>query len=643
MQISDMMGQYNRNVTNGTEELQGAQGVQKLVSTVSELSAGSIFEGTVNTIKNGRVVLGLGNGQVIAARLDAKIDVKPGSSMFFQVKSNDGTTVAIRPYTGTGNASNPILLNALTAAGIPVTERSIAMVDAMMKEQLSIGRNSILDMVKVAGNQPNVNIQTLVQMTKLGIPVTEEMAAQFENYMTDRHAVLGEMELAIHQITNMIGNEEIPAQDAFSLYSQILDILKSEGNQGTFPQSANGQELQNTIGTDANGQISADMQEGQIKGAADSAVQSKQPQDSSAAGLAQEVQNAETLQNMTADGQTKETVKQALAGAGVLPEQAVEAGLSGKAGQETLARLLDEGQLSNLTKLLKNVPMIAGNPDLFTDAIQEEVFVDTMSLDEPAALLANEQILQGGDVLNKNLTAGKFLDAVRDALHLALTENNQLGLAGMQKLFSGKEFKLLLREVMEQQWMIKPQELKEGNKISGLYEKMEGQLRQMESAMKLAGVNQSTFAQAAADIRGNIDFMNQINQIYTYVQVPLKLTGQNANGELYVYTNKKQLSDPDAELTAFLHLDLENLGSTDASVKMRNRKVQTNFYLTDDASYQLLEKHLPVLEKRLNKKGYSCTFTVTNQEKKVDFVEDFLKKDRPSAGKLHRYSFDVKA
>lgn len=602
MQISDMMGQYNRNVTNGTEELQGAQGVQKLVSTVSELSAGSIFEGTVNTIKNGRVVLGLGNGQVIAARLDAKIDVKPGSSMFFQVKSNDGTTVAIRPYTGTGNASNPILLNALTAAGIPVTERSIAMVDAMMKEQLSIGRNSILDMVKVAGNQPNVNIQTLVQMTKLGIPVTEEMAAQFENYMTDRHAVLGEMELAIHQITNMIGNEEIPAQDAFSLYSQILDILKSEGNQGTFPQIANGQELQNTIGTDANGQISADMQEGQIKGAADSAVQSKQPQDSSAAGLAQEVQNAETL-----------------------------------------ARLLDEGQLSNLTKLLKNVPMIAGNPDLFTDAIQEEVFVDTMSLDEPAALLANEQILQGGDVLNKNLTAGKFLDAVRDALRLALTENNQLGLAGMQKLFSGKEFKLLLRDVMEQQWMLKPQELKEANKISGLYEKMEGQLRQMESAMKLAGVSQSTFAQAAADIRGNIDFMNQINQIYTYVQVPLKLTGQNANGELYVYTNKKQLSDPDAELTAFLHLDLENLGSTDASVKMRNRKVQTNFYLTDDASYQLLEKHLPVLEKRLNKKGYSCTFTVTNQEKKVDFVEDFLKKDRPSAGKLHRYSFDVKA
>ena len=39
MQITDMLGQYNRNVTNGTEELKSAQGTQKLVSTVGELYA----------------------------------------------------------------------------------------------------------------------------------------------------------------------------------------------------------------------------------------------------------------------------------------------------------------------------------------------------------------------------------------------------------------------------------------------------------------------------------------------------------------------------------------------------------------------------------------------------------------------------
>ena len=51
MRISDMLRQYNRNVSNGTEELRSVQGTQKLVSTVGELAAGSVFEGTVNAVK----------------------------------------------------------------------------------------------------------------------------------------------------------------------------------------------------------------------------------------------------------------------------------------------------------------------------------------------------------------------------------------------------------------------------------------------------------------------------------------------------------------------------------------------------------------------------------------------------------------
>lgn len=72
MQISDLVGQYSRNVANGTEELHGAQSVQKLVSTIGDLSAGSIFEGTINSVRGGKVTLALGNGQTITARLDGK-------------------------------------------------------------------------------------------------------------------------------------------------------------------------------------------------------------------------------------------------------------------------------------------------------------------------------------------------------------------------------------------------------------------------------------------------------------------------------------------------------------------------------------------------------------------------------------------
>ena len=81
MQISDLVGQYSRNVANGTEELHGAQSVQKLVSTIGDLSAGSIFEGTINSVRGGKVTLALGNGQTITARLDGKMDLQQGSSI----------------------------------------------------------------------------------------------------------------------------------------------------------------------------------------------------------------------------------------------------------------------------------------------------------------------------------------------------------------------------------------------------------------------------------------------------------------------------------------------------------------------------------------------------------------------------------
>jgi flagellar hook-length control protein FliK len=136
--------------------------------------------------------------------------------------------------------------------------------------------------------------------------------------------------------------------------------------------------------------------------------------------------------------------------------------------------------------------------------------------------------------------------------------------------------------------------------------------------------------------------MNQINEAYTFVQIPLKMTNQNASGQLYVYTSKRNLEDPERELTAFLHLDLEHLGATDVSVKMHKKEVATKFYMESDASYDLVKAYMPQLEERLRAKGYNCKIEIENEGRHVNFVEDFLKKDAPSAGMLHRYSFDVR-
>lgn len=583
MHISDMLGQYNRNISSGTEELKAASGMQKVVSTLEELSSGSVFEGTVSSVKNGKVTLALSDGQTITARLSGKVPLSQGTPMFFQVKSNDGTTIEIKPYTGAGSGGNPILTNALTEGTVPVTERNLAMVDAMMKEKMPIDKQSLLNMARIANMNPGVDITTVVNMTKLGIPVSPEMAAQFENYMTDEHAILQEMDQAMNELADLAGSHDLTTDQAVQMNQKILSILLPE-------QTAAGESVNTEGQIETGGQT---MAEGQIV----------------------------TGGQITAEG------------------QAIQEGTGGQA----LGDVLSEQQFSSLGKLLQNIPSLVESTKLFPEAMEQDIFIDTLEDESVAQNLMIEgaawEAADGKTALDKNLTVSDFLRTVSQIL----SENNGTASQNIQKLLGSDAYKSLLRNVMEQQWLIRPEELKQEKKISQLYEKLEQQMKQVEDALKEAGVTKNSFLDTATEVRGNIEFMNQLNQAYTYVQVPLKMSGQNANGELYVYTNKKNLRDPDAELSAFLHLDLEHLGSTDVSVKMQHRNVKTNFYMADDASYDLVEKYLPVLEQKLKDKGYQCTITMTKEEKKVSFGDDFLRKDMPQTGTLHRYSFDVRA
>lgn len=649
MQIRDMLGQYSQNVKNGTEELMSAQGTQKLVSSMQELEPGSTFEGTVNSVKNGKVVLALGNGQTITARLDGKVSIQPGESMFFQVRSNDGTTIALRPYVQAGNINNPILLNALTAAGVPATERNITMVDSMMKEQMSISRQSILDMGRVVGSNPNVNVNTAVLMTKIGLPVSAEMASQFENYMVDQHAIVDEMDLAMNQLGRLLGDADLGEEQSFELYGKVLDILNGEGE--TPAQTTDGLQ-QNDTGTMVNAgeniETEAAVQQSKDGAAAEGVqkqVQQQNTKDLISMGAAGQEQSAGVAENIVGEqtaGNAAQSMQTGIDAADVLKNTQADTAADFKNVQgqtDTLEQILDQNGLDHLKRLLQNIPTLTGNTDLFEVQEEEDVFVDTMSGDDAGKKAFELAQAEPEVTLKQSMTAEDFLNTLRDALK----QNQEYGFAGMTKLFGSKEFAAILKNRAEKQWLLEPEQLREASKVSDLYERLDHQMKQMENVMKAAGVTQNSFVQTAADIRSNIEFMNQINQVYTYVQLPLKLSGQNASGDLYVYTNKKNLNDPEAELTAFLHLDLENLGSTDVSIRMKDKNVKTNFYIADDASYDLIEKHLPVLEKRLAQKGYRCSITMSKEEKKVEFVEDFLQRDMPQAGTLHRYSFDVRA
>ena len=587
MNISTLVGQYNQATAAGSEKITGTKGVENLVSSLKSLTKGNIFEGTVSSMKNGRVTLALAGGSQISARVDGKVSLSVGQSMFFQVKSNDGTQIAIRPFVVDGNGVNYTLMQALSAAGLPTQSNYLSMVNRMMQEQMPIDKNSLQQMARLVNANGTIDVQTLVQMNKLGIAITPENAAQFENYLGDRQAITAAIDDLINELPTAMQGTDMPEGELRQMNAQVLSIVTEN--------------IPDVLG----GAAQAEAAQAEVVQA--EAVQAENPLLAAAEAAQQGIPwpHEEAVVTEDALGQNAEAVKQE--DAAVPGTQADNAVLQEKEtvppAEHSLEAVLGKEQLTNLNALLGKLT-------------GQEKAGYTFQQSAVSVLKDLQHLLQS--------------DFPVDREHL-------------QKLLDSDAFKSLVKDALEQQWTIKPEELTGSNQINKLYEKLDNQMNRMADVLKATGQESTNFQQMAADIRSNVDFMNQINEAYTYVQIPLKMSGQNASGELYVYTNKKALAEGDKDLTAFLHLDMEHLGPTDVSVRMRGKEVSTNFYLENDEAYDLLEQHLPVLEEKFKSKGYNCKISVTNEAKHVNFVEDFLKKDQPSAGQLHRYSFDMRA
>ena len=64
----------------------------------------------------------------------------------------------------------------------------------------------------------------------------------------------------------------------------------------------------------------------------------------------------------------------------------------------------------------------------------------------------------------------------------------------------------------------------------------------MEKILENTGMDKSPAAKVVQNTASNLDFMNQLNQLHAYIQLPLKMANQNAHGELYVFTNKRKIT-----------------------------------------------------------------------------------------------------
>ena len=198
--------------------------------------------------------------------------------------------------------------------------------------------------------------------------------------------------------------------------------------------------------------------------------------------------------------------------------------------------------------------------------------------------------------LDQGMTAKDFLTEISNIFKAGNLDQETANV-----FLKGKEFNEVLNNFFRQEMYIQPEDVTHEN-IQKLFNKLLKDNKNLADKLSDRPIMQE-FVQNNQNVSNNIEFMNNINHFMNFVQIPIKMSGQNAHGDLYVYKNGKNSSADKDELKAFLHLDMEHLGALDVLVKLKSNNVNTNFKVETEEILDFIEAHMDELNSALNKVG----------------------------------------
>lgn len=471
------------------------------------------------------------------------------------------------------------------------------------------------------------NVYKALQMA--GLPINESTVS-----MTDAMMKLG-MSIDSRSLQNMfkdvVTHTSVPATDVVFLHKMDLPLTESN-----LWQIQNYTELQHEVVKGM--QDVTDALQGLVSGTdvADTDTLTQYQ------NLVKEL-ISDTLMGMLPDGTddgTDGNYAGGITGADLVGEVPTD-GLSGNAlaagvsGTDLMGKALADAPLSGNAALIKGVLQDAA----FSELLNNGLFTEEEAagfLKEATGLLTEKGITLSGN------SALEMMKALLD-----VTPGNAGETESLQRLFSGKVWKNLLESTVKTQWSLTPETLLKEGEVGKVYEKIVKGLHNLNEVMAQNGVENTALQESITNLSENIDFMNQINQMYTYVQLPLKMQNGEKNGELYVFTNKRSLAEKDGEVSALLHLAMEHLGPLDVYVKMNRGKVSTEFTVEKEETLLFLEKNMSLLTDRLQKRGYdiSCRMKVKDEAGEPENpVERLLTEKQSGTLPVHaKYAFDVRA
>ena len=574
----------------------------KSSSALQNLSAGDTITGQMISREGDVVQLLLSDETVIQAKLDREMQMQPGQMITFTVKMSNNGTIALAPlFTNTTDMKTAA--KALMNAGLSVNDGNMKMVSSMMKEGLPIGRDSLVYMKGQSALFPTADVTNLVQMHRMGIPMTEQNVEQFSAYKNYEHQVLD----AANHIGELVGDtlgEMVSANpsEAVAFFDTILELL-TEKNSTVAGDAATMTNLENAyLVNDDAASLASDENNNLMSGAEAAKVASDKAQDTDA-----------TIAMLKAIMQQGDTTS-------MPDEQLGQARATGQPGEAALQEIQVHPD--------GNVMQSGG-----TNSVQETM--EQLIRDLEAFTVQNDAAKSLVEAFAKgNISGAELLKHLKQECKDPAQFRALLSNQGVQKL---------LGKSLTDAWKLTAEQTSSKAEVKELYRRMEEQTRQIMDTLQASAKADSPLAGAVTRLQNNLDFMNQLNQMFPYVQLPLSLSGSEAHGELYVYTNKKNLAKENGTVSALLHLDMEHLGTVDVMVRMNSEQyVNTNFMVASEEVLDLIEAHLDELTARLNKRGYHMETSCSLQEEDGSVMDKMIEQDR-TISVISTTAFDARA
>ena len=584
--------------------------LDKGMAALKSMSPGETLQGEVVSVNGNEVTLKIADNAVISAKLEQSMNVAVGQKMMFEISNNSNGQVALRALF-TNLAQEQLATNALQMAGIETNGQTAHMISGLMKEGMPIDMQTLQSVYHDIIKYPETDQSLLVHMHKIGMETTPQNVEQFQALVNYEERVAGTINELIHEIPgelkNMAQNGDMAkvmavTQELVSLISEHEAMTTPEGMQNAVlngeasAESVNGQnvEVQNAAaGNPAEGAVVS--QTGEEASVQQSAM------DKALAAL-EEALNPQNLAHTLVDG-----------------DEALDA-LTGTKGEDATA-------LNANDKILSGVLTKAEYTELANALEQNGLSKETVVL-----------VKNGNLPLNELFTALKAELAGKDA-----------AVAG--KLWDNQAFGKLMTKQLQSAWLLDPAEVENGKNVTDFYNRINQQVNSVISSMSQSLAESSVLTQSLQQFQENVDFLNNLNQFMPYVQLPLKMNGHSATGDLIVYADKKSLAAGKDTVSAALHLDMQHLGMVDVFVKMQDKNVTTDFCLENEETLNFIAEHIDMLSERLERRGYNLNTQMKVKDTKMSLKEDILPQaaggnlsvNSQGEGATAIYRFDVRA